>query len=478
MLPRNSDNFRNLDVQSAHMCRRTSILFSLFVLVAATAVFAQSSSPAKQTAPSSGTSSPQATKPPSQQAPDQSGAPAAGDSTQATLDPEVALQIAVRQAGNDGAALVHNLEEYLVHYPNTPRRAAIYRGLLDAEMQLQNPKAALDYAERLLAIQPDDTETMFLAASILEKMPDEASQLHAIDYDSRLIDRVRTANPESRPAQMSLEDWQAGRNRFAMNLYSMRGRIEWHLKKDDEAVKDFTQSFRLIPTAGVSLNMGEIAEEHKQAEEAIRQYATAFVLSGQERDDDVDRDSLRMKLGNLWRLTHDSDSGLGDQLISAYDKAQAENKPEPAEHNKGLKDASEFSLRRVDGSAAVKLADFRNKTVVLSFWASWSSYWRAYQPLLSDVRKKFEGRDDVVFLAVDTDADETIVGPLLQAHAVQGIVVFADGIDGLLQVNTVPTTIVLDRAGKVAYRARGFAPDGFVNILSDAIGKASGSPPK
>jgi tetratricopeptide (TPR) repeat protein len=460
------------------MCRRTCIILSLFVLVASNAVFAQSQSPAKQSAPSSGTPSPQATKPPAQDAPDQSGAPATGDSSPANLDPEVALQIAVRQAGNDGAALVHNLEEYLVHYPNTPRRAAIYRGLLDAEMQLQNPKAALDYAERLLALQPDDTETMFLAASILEKMPDEASQLHAIDYDSRLIDRVRTANPESRPAQMSLEDWQAGRNRFAMNLYSMRGRIEWHLKKDDEAVKDFTQSFRLIPTAGVSLSMGEIAEEHKQADEAIRQYATAFVLAGQDRDDEVDRDSLRMKLGNLWRLTHDSDAGLGDQLVAAFDRAEAEIKPEPAEHNKGLKDAFDFSLRRVDGSAAVKFADFRNKTVVLNFWASWSSYWRAYQPLVSDVRRKFEGREDVVFLAVNTDEDEAIVAPLLQAHKVEGIVVFADGINGLLQVNTVPTTIVLDRTGKVAYRARGFAPDGFVNILSDAIGKASGSPPK
>jgi tetratricopeptide (TPR) repeat protein len=460
------------------MCRRTCIVLSLFVLVAFNTASAQSQSPAKQSAPSSGTPSPQATKPPSQEAPDQSGAPAAGDSSPANLDPEVALQIAVRQAGNDGAALVRNLEEYLVHYPNTPRRGAIYRGLLDAEMQLQNTKAALDYAERLLAIQPDDTETMFLAASLLEKMPDQASLLHAIDYDSRLIDRVRTANPESRPAQMSLEDWQAGRNRFAMNLYSMRGRIEWHLKKDDDAVKDFTQSFRLIPTAGVSLSMGEIAEEHKQPDEAIRQYATAFVLAGQERDDDVDRDSLRLKLGNLWRLTHDSDAGLGDQLIAAYDKAEAENKPEPVEHNKGLKNASEFSLRRVDGSAAVKLADFRNKTVVLNFWASWSSYWRAYQPLVSDVRKKFADRDDVVFLAVNTDDEESIVAPLLQAHKVEGIVVFADGINNLLQVNTVPTTIVLDPTGKVAYRARGFAPDGFVNILSDAIGKASGSPPK
>jgi len=451
-------------------------VLSLIVLAASVTALGQAQPPAQQGAPSTQTASPPAAAS-SQDAPDQGGR-AAGDSAPATLDPDVALQIAVRQAGNDGAALVRNLEEYLVHYPNTPRRADIYRGLLEAEMQLKNAKAALDYAERLLVIQPEDTETMFLAVSILENMPDEASLLHAIDYDSRLIEKVRTANPESRPAQMSLEDWQAGRTRFAMNLFSMRGRLERHLHKDEDAKKDFTESFHLFPTAGVSLNLGEIAEEHKQADEAIRQYATAFVLAGQDRDDEVDRDSLRLKMGNLWRLTHDSDAGLGDVLISAFDSAQAENKPETVEHNKGLKDAYEFSLRRVDGGGTLKLSDYRSKTVVFSFWATWSSYWRTIQPQLAEVRKKFEGRDDVIFVAVNTDAQEGIVAPFLEVHKVEGIVVFADGINSLLQVNSVPTIIILDRAGNVSYRARGFAPEGFVNVLADAVTKALGNPPK
>lgn len=453
------------------------MLLRLIVLAACAAGLALPQSRAQQGAPATGAASPQAT-PSSPGEPKQSGTPATGDSSAVTIDPEVALQIAVRQAGNDGAALVRNLEEYLVHYPNTPRRADIYRGLLEAEMQLKNAKAALDYAERLLTIQPDDTETMFLAVSILENMPDESSLLHAIDYDSRLIEKVRTANPESRPAQMSLEDWQAGRTRFAMNLFSMRGRLERHLRRDEDARKDFTESFHLFPTAGVSLNLGEIAEEHKQADEAIRQYATAFVLAGQDRDDEVDRDSLRLKMGNLWRLTHDSDAGLGDVLISAFDSAQAENKPETVEHNKGLKDAYEFSLRRVDGGGTLKLSDYHSKTLILSFWATWSSYWRTLQPQLAEVRKKFEGRDDVMFVAVNTDAQEGIVAPFLEVHKIEGAVVFADGINTLLQVNSVPSVIILDRAGNVAYRARGFAPEGFVNVLADAVTKAAATTPK
>ena len=167
-------------------------------------------------------------------------------------------------------------------YPDSPRRGAIYRALLESEMNLHNQKSALEYAEKVIAIQPEDSQSMYLAVTLLEKMPDEASQLRAIDYDTRLIDRVSKADPESRPQQMTLEDWQAGRNKFLVDLYVLRGRVQHHLHKNDDAVKDLTAGFRLLPNAEAALTLGEIAEENKHADEAIRQYATAFILASQE----------------------------------------------------------------------------------------------------------------------------------------------------------------------------------------------------
>jgi hypothetical protein len=35
---------------------------------------------------------------------------------------------------------------------------------------------------------------------------------------------------------------------------------------------------------------------------------------------------------------------------------------------------------------------------------------------------------------------------------------------------------VLDKAGKIAYRTQGFAPDGFADLAAGAITKASASP--
>ncbi len=168
-------------------------------------------------------------------------------------------------------------------------------------MRLHNSQAALDYAEKAIAIQPEDSQSIYLAVTLLEKMPDDTNQLRAIDYDTRLIDRVSKADPDTRPQQMTLDDWQAGRNKFLVELYALRGRLQRHLHKNEEAVKDLTSSFRLQPNAEAALSLGEIAEEEKHSDEAIRQYAMAFMLTGQEQPDPsnapLDREMLRSAHG-------------------------------------------------------------------------------------------------------------------------------------------------------------------------------------
>src|SRR6266699_2989969 len=295
------------------------------------------------------------------------------------------------------------------------------------------------------------------------------------------MELVAKADPESRSPQMTLEDWQTGRNKFTMDLYVLRGKIERHLHKTNEAVKDLNEGFRLLPNVEAALNLGEIAEERKDADEAVRQYAVAFMLAVQQdpNENTVSREALRLEMGNLWRHTHDSNAGLGDVWLTAYDKTNALAKadsPEAPAYNKGLTDPFQYSLRHVDGSPAMKMADAHGKTVVLDFWTTWCSYCRITEAVLSDVRKKFSGRDDVIFLAANKDEDESQVALFLKEKKFEGTLVFADGLDSLLKVESIPTVIVLDRAGKVAYRSEGFAPDNLIGDLSAAITKASGNP--
>ena len=460
---------------------RMRFLLCLLALIMTGAAWAQQTPPPSAAPPAK---APAKKSPPAQPS---SAKPKTDDAVappkDAALDPDAELQLAVRQAGNDSAALVQSLEAYLVKYPDSPRRGAIYRALLESEMNLHNQKSALEYAEKVIAIQPEDSQSMYLAVTLLEKMPDEASQLRAVDFDTRLIDRVSKADPESRPQQMTLEDWQAGRNKFMVDLYVMRGRLQHHLHKNDEAVKDLTAGFRLFPNAEAALTLGEIAEENKHSDEAIRQYATAFNLASQAQPDNegpsLDRDMLRLRMGNLWRFTHDSNAGLGDIVLSAYDRSRdlaKADKPDAPVHNKDVTDPLQFSLRHVDGSGPLKLAESHGKVVVLNFWTTWCAYCNQMESMLADVRTKFTGRDDVVFLAINADEEESQVAPFLQGQKPGGTLIFADGVNHAFHVESIPTILVLDKAGKIAYRTQGFAPDGFADLAAAAITKASTAP--
>lgn len=456
-------------------------MLSLLALSLAGTAWGQQSAPASGAPPAKAPAKKSPVAPQSSAKPKTDAAPA--EPQDSPPDPDAELQIVVRQAGNDPAALVKVLETYLAKYPESPRRGVIYRALAESEMNLHNSQAALDYAEKTIAIQPDDSQSTYLAVTLLEQMPGDANQTRAIDYDTRLIERVSKADPDSRPQQMTLDDWQAGRNKFLVELYVLRGRLQRHLHKNDDAVKDLTAGFQLIPNADAALTLGEIAEERKQSDEAIRQYATAFALAGQDPTDansqPLDRDTLRLRIGNLWRFTHATNAGLGDVMLTAFDRSRdlaRADKPDAPVYNKDVSDPLQFSLRHVDGSAPLKLSDSHGKVLVLNFWTTWCAYCTQMESMLADVRAKFSGRDDVVFLAVNADEDESLVAPFLQGQKPGGTLVFADGVGQPLHVESIPTIMVLDKAGKIAYRTQGFAPDGFADLAAAAITRASAAP--
>ena len=94
---------------------------------------------------------------------------------------------------------------------------------------------------------------------------------------------------------------------------------------------------------------------------------------------------------------------------------------------------------------------------------------REAEPLLEQVGQLFKGSSDIVFLALNSDDDRTRVAPYLAKEKISGTTVFADGLDRLLDVNALPTVLVLDRGGKIAYRSDGVDPDTFVASLTMAI---------
>jgi peroxiredoxin len=118
-----------------------------------------------------------------------------------------------------------------------------------------------------------------------------------------------------------------------------------------------------------------------------------------------------------------------------------------------------ISGKDLDGSQ-LSLADYRGKIVVLNVWGSWCSPCRAEADGLETVYTADKDKG-VQFVGIDTRdlqtaqpkafvADHNITYPSLYDPAGDLLLKFPAG---TLNPQTIPTTIILDRQGRVAARA-------------------------
>jgi thiol-disulfide isomerase/thioredoxin len=381
------------------------------------------------------------------------------------------LQQAIASAGNDRAALVHNLEAYLVKYPDSPQRPQIYRALVEANLQLRDTARAADYAERVVALAPDDMSITLVAIQLLQRSGDEAGLRRAVNYAGRVLGFVERTSLDEKSPKMSPEEWRMARARDRASVLQLRGELYLKLKDKAAAQKDFESSYAVVPTPGAAEKLGEVAEMSKDFPVAIEQYARAFALADS-ANPGVTRREIRQKIGNVWRIAHGSDEGLGDYLLRAYDQVSQETSAAKTKKNSGAREVSEFTLRKAPDGAPYPLADKKGEVLVVSFWATWCGPCRALEPQFERVAAQFKGNEQISFIEADCDDDESQVAPYLEEVKPHVPVVFADGLDHLLAVNDLPTVVVIDRRGKVVYRAEGFGEETFERDLTAAARRA------
>ncbi|MFJ1753085.1 TlpA family protein disulfide reductase [Kitasatospora sp. NPDC088134] len=122
-------------------------------------------------------------------------------------------------------------------------------------------------------------------------------------------------------------------------------------------------------------------------------------------------------------------------------------------------DAPDITGTSLDGSGALKLADYRGKVVVLNIWGSWCSPCRAEAKGLQAAAEKYG--DKAQFLGINTrDTDPAnavafeknfgVTYPSIYDPDGNQILKFPKG---SLNPQSIPTTIVIDRDGKLAARA-------------------------
>ncbi|WP_240775500.1 TlpA family protein disulfide reductase [Sphingobacterium psychroaquaticum] len=100
----------------------------------------------------------------------------------------------------------------------------------------------------------------------------------------------------------------------------------------------------------------------------------------------------------------------------------------------------------------------RGKVVFINFWASWCPPCRAEFPSIQKFHEKYEGNDDLVFLTINLD-DEPQAGKLyLEKEKFTIPFLIPNGnIPNEYFSGSLPTTVVLDKTGKIRMHHAGMA---------------------
>jgi len=118
-------------------------------------------------------------------------------------------------------------------------------------------------------------------------------------------------------------------------------------------------------------------------------------------------------------------------------------------------------------------ASLRNKVVFINFWASWCPPCRAEFPSIERLYSKFKDNPDVFFLMINEDSSLTIAKAYLDKEKYSIPLYTSIGIvTKEIYSGALPTTIVLDKGGKIRFHHTGFAnysSDHFVKQIEELI---------
>ncbi len=381
------------------------------------------------------------------------------------------LRQALTESSNSPQGMIRVLEAFLTKHPATAQRPDIEKILLKSAMDTKDVERIARYGEDVLSREPTNfaalENTTVAELKLGGEKNGERALGHAEEFE-RLIEQVTAAPQKGRDeARRQLE-----RDRGLSRAYLFEARAHGVLGHVDRAAALAKKSYESYPNAESAREAGWWLDQLHQPAEAVNYLAEAFIMpdgaaSGAERAGD------RERLAAVYQSWKGSEAGLGDFVMAAYDRVMAAISArrlalKQYDPNVQASDPMQFTLSALDGSP-LSMASLKGKVIVMDFWATWCGPCRTQHPIYEKVKERFRERPDVVFLAIDTDEDRSAVDGFLRAQGWSRNVYFEDGLAAVLKVSSLPTTIIIDKQGKVSERMTGFLPDRFGDQLSNSI---------
>jgi thiol-disulfide isomerase/thioredoxin len=130
--------------------------------------------------------------------------------------------------------------------------------------------------------------------------------------------------------------------------------------------------------------------------------------------------------------------------------------------------APPFTLASRSGTD-VSLAQYKGQVVMINFWASWCGPCRQEMPLLESIYKKYN-KMGFTLIGVNVEPDAQAANEWLKQTPVSFPILYDKDskVSKLYDVAGMPSTVIIDRSGKLRMLHRGYKP-GDENEYLDSI---------
>ncbi|MCB9207994.1 MAG: TlpA family protein disulfide reductase [Ignavibacteriales bacterium] len=273
-----------------------------------------------------------------------------------------------------------------------------------------------------------------------------------------------------KPENMSDEDWKKSKEQNLGFILDTYGCIERELGKSSEALNAFKESVNLTNEEIPELNENYVNELIKNENFAEAKTAIEnFISSG------TNTSNMKLQLKDIFVKDSGNENGF-DSYLAEFEKVAKQKMIEKLNSEIIEKPAPQFTLTDLDGKT-VSLNDFKGKTVILDFWATWCNPCLQSFPAMQKAVLKFEKDNSVKFLFANTwervENKKQNAVDFIQNNKYPFHVLLDDQneVVGKYEVEGIPTKFIIDKNQNIRFKSVGYSgnEDELVEELSHMI---------